>query len=105
MKAAGVFASVETPIIKRITVNAAISADLGFVESDLVDLVRIAIENYIFSLGIGEDVILAEIICAAKGIDGVRDVTVSDPTRNITVLEDELPIPNNAAGDSLVTIS
>lgn len=104
VKAAGVFLSVEAPTIRRITVVASISARPGFNESDLTDLVRAEIENYISSLRLGEDVILSKIVDVAHNVTGVADVFISTPTGNVTILENELPIPYNADGETLVTI-
>lgn len=104
VKAAGIFLSVEAPTIRRITVVASISARPGFNESDLADEVRAEIESYISSRKLGEDVILSKIIDVAHNVTGVSDVFISTPTSNVTILENELPVPYNADGESLVTI-
>ena len=104
VKAAGVFLSVEAPTLRRITVRLTISAEQGYVESDLVDDVARSVEAYITSRKIGQDIIRARIIDACYDVTGVRDVTVSAPTANITILEDELPVPFDNDGNSLVTV-
>lgn len=103
VKAAGIFLSVEQPIIKRITVIASITAADGFTEADLAPLVQSSIESYISSLRIGQDVIVAKIIEAAL-VDGVADIRVVAPSSNVVVLESELPIPFDASGNSLVQV-
>lgn len=104
VKAAGIFLSVEAPTIRRITVIASIAADVGFVEADLRDEVRAEIETYISSRRIGEDVILSKIIDVAHNVTGVKDVTILTPTANVSILENELPIPFDSDGNTLVTI-
>lgn len=96
---------VETPVIRRVTVRVAITAAPGYTESDLAPAVREAIEAYIGSLKIGEDVIKAEIIQRAMEVVGVFNVTVATPTGDIVVLPNELPIPFDSLGNSLVTVT
>ncbi len=104
VKAAGIFLAVEAPVIKRITVAASITAEDRFTETDLAPLVADAIENYINSRGIGEDVIRSKIIDVAHNTQGVRDIIITNPLTNIVVLENELPVPFDTDGDSLVTV-
>lgn len=96
---------VEAPTIRRINVNISIVAQNGFDEADLSPVVQEALENYISSLGIGQDVIRAEIIERAMDVTGVLNVSVKLPTGDITILENELPIPFNANGDSLISVA
>jgi uncharacterized phage protein gp47/JayE len=104
VKAAGINLSVEAPTIRRITVQASISAKPGFVETDLYDDVRIKIEQYITSLGLGEDVIISRIIDAAHDNAGVASVRISIPEQDVVILENELPVPFDSSGDSLVSV-
>jgi len=67
-------------------------------------LVQEAVENYISSLGIGDNVILASIIQVAMNINGVFDVIPVEPTGDIVVLENELPVPFDSDGTSLVSV-
>lgn len=105
VSAAGIVVVVETPIIRRITVRLSISAQSGFDEDDLIPEVQEVVEQYITGLGIGEDVIIAEIVERAMGVAGMYNVVVSVPTSDVTILEDELPVPFSASGDSLVSVS
>ena len=105
VKAAGVFLSVEAPSIKRINIVASISALPGYTETDLAPLVQRSMENYVKSLKIGEDVIRAKLIDVAYNVTGVADVHISSPATNTVVLENELPLPNDSSGNSLVVIS
>lgn len=104
IKAAGIFLSVEQPIIKRVTVVASITAADGFTESDLAPLVRRAIETYISSLRIGNDVIISKMIDFAFTVNGLADIRIVTPTSNVVVLESELPLPFDANGSSLVQV-
>lgn len=105
IKAAGIFLSVEQPIIKRITVVASITADSGYTESDLAAPVQRAIEGYISSRRIGQDVIVSKIIDAAFAVTGLADIDIRTPSSNVIVLESELPIPFDASGNSLVQVT
>lgn len=105
VKAAGVFLSVEQPVIKRVSVVCSITAAPGYVESDLVSDVQRAIESYISSLRIGQDVIVSKIVEAAYAVTGLADITISTPGSNVAVLESELPVPFDASGNSLVRVT
>ncbi len=104
VKAAGIFLSVEQPIIKRITVVASITSSDGFTETDLAPLVQRAIESYVTSLRIGQDVIVSKMIDSAFAVTGLADIRIVTPSSNIVVLESELPIPFDASGNSLVQV-
>lgn len=105
IKAAGVFLSVEAPTIKRISVVAALSTVEGVEKEDILSSVVAAVESYINTLKVGEDVILAKMISAAMSVAGASDITFIEPTNNIVVLEDEKPVAFNASGVSLVSIT
>lgn len=102
---AGLRAFVETPIIRRISMRISISAAAGFNEDDLAPLVQESVENYVSGLGIGTDVIIAEVIARAMEVDGVSDAIMVSPTSNISILENELPLPFDSNGTSLITVS
>ena len=95
----------ETPVIRRITVAMSITAQSGFAEADLAPQVVDAVSNYINGLGIGDDVIRAEIIERAMRVPGMFNVSVTLPASDLIILENELPVPNDASGTSLVTAS
>jgi uncharacterized phage protein gp47/JayE len=104
-RAAGVVVVVETPTIHRVTVRVSLTAQSGFVETNLAPQVRVAIENYISSLGIGDDVIRASIIDVAMNVAGVYNAIVVTPTSDVVILQNELPIPYDTNGTSLVTVT
>jgi uncharacterized phage protein gp47/JayE len=103
-KAAGIFLAVEAPVFKRITVRMTITGEVSFIEEDLVPLVRQQVETYIRSLKIGEDVISSRLIDVAHNVTGVRSVNLQLPTNDVVVLENELPVPFDTNGNSLVTV-
>jgi uncharacterized phage protein gp47/JayE len=105
IRAAGIRVLAETPVIRRITVRLSITAQAGLQEADIIPQVQEAVESYINGLGIGEDVIVAEIIERAMTVDGMFDVVVTTPTSNVVILENELPVPIDVNGDSLVTVT
>lgn len=104
VKAAGIILSVEPPVIRRIEVLASITAKTGFVETDLYADVVSRIEQYISSLGLGEDVIVSRIIDAVHDNAGVESVRITTPSNDLVILENELPVPFASNGDTLVQV-
>lgn len=96
---------VETPTIRRITVRLSITTIEGKDEDDVSPIVQGVIETYISSLGIGNDVIISEIIERAMRVPGMYRVEVTSPTSDVSVGEDELPVPYDTSGNSLVTVA
>ena len=76
-----------------------------FEEAALVPSVQTAIESYITALGIGDDVIVSEIVERAMGVSGMYNVVVQEPTSDLSVSSNELPVPTSASGTSLVVVS
>ena len=105
IRAAGVRVVAETPVIRRVTVRGSISAAPGFQEADLSPTVQESIEAYINGLGIGADVVRAEIIRRAMSVTGVQDFVLTLPLANVVILENELPRPVDVSGNSLVTVN
>lgn len=104
-RSAGIVAVVENPIIHRVSVRMLLTAAPGFKTTDLAPLVREAVEAYISGLGIGNNVIRAAIIDKAMNISGVADINIISPTSNVTILQNELPVPFDSNGDSLITVT
>ena len=46
---------------------------------------QVAIETYVNALGIGADVILAEVIATVMALPGVADVAILTPTSNVSI--------------------
>ncbi len=104
--AAGVVTVVAHPIIVPVRVRMSISAlpNSGITESQLQPLVKSAVESYIESLGVGADVVLAEIVAIAMGVPGVYDCTVQAPPATFVIGENELATAFNASG-SMVSVN
>lgn len=75
-----VFAATETSV----SITGSLTAINGFDEPTLITAATQAVYAYIASRGIGESVILAELIRLVKDIDGVYDITFSLPLANVT---------------------
>jgi len=101
--AAGIRVVVETPTIRRITRRGSISVEPGFDEETVGLQVQETIETYISGLGIGSDVIMAKATELAMSVVGMKDI-IWNNTDNIIVLENELPVPFDSNGTSLITI-
>lgn len=71
-------------------IRAAIQVREGYEEGEVAPLVEDAITRYLTELRVGDDVILSEIIERSMAVEGMYDVTFSNPTSNITLLEDEI---------------
>jgi len=106
IKAAGITLRVEASVPKRINVRMTISAEEGFLETDLRDPVRRAVEDYINSLTLGEEVIVSKFIDVAYDVVGVKNAIVQEPTASTVVtLENELPVAFDVNGNSTVIVT
>lgn len=91
-RAAGTLVSVLAPTVLQQVVQASLVIEQAFIgEAATVQTqVRAAINRYINSLGISEDVIFTELVNAAQSVPGVFDVAFSSPTANIAIGSGEL---------------
>lgn len=78
-KAVGSLIEVLPPLPRRVTVAIDVTTQDGVNLSEISDEITSAIINYISDLGVGEDVILSDIIVRVKNIDGVAAVTFITP--------------------------
>ncbi len=104
LAAGGIIINIDTPNLRQITIIISISVENGFIESDVSAEVNRVLTNYIDSLNINDNVIVAEIIERAMGVEGVINCGVSTPSGDIIVLEDELPVSYDSSGNNLVTV-
>jgi uncharacterized phage protein gp47/JayE len=95
---------VDTPVVRQVSVVAAITVETGIDETTVRDDVQQIIETYIDGLLIGENVIIAKIIDHAMSITGVTNITVQIPTSDVIILENELPSSTDSSGTSLVAV-
>jgi hypothetical protein len=78
-KAAGSLIEVLPPLPRRIIVALDVTTEDGVNLSEISDEITSSIINYVSDLGVGEDVILSDIIVRVKSIDGVAAVTFITP--------------------------
>jgi hypothetical protein len=62
----------------------------GFTDAQIEPSVLTAVQNYVNSLGIGDNIIVAEIIRVVKELSGVDDVAMISPTANITISSNQI---------------
>lgn len=98
--AAGIDFEVLGPTTEEIKFNLDVTLAEGFTLSNVEDEIRSAVTGYVNNLGIGNDVILAEIINAVMLVDGITDVSIVSPTQNIIIADEELP----RTRDALITL-
>lgn len=102
--AGGIIIHIATPVVRRITVTATIAAKSGFDEQEVRSEVQREIEALIESLKIGDNVYRAKIIERSMRVTGMENITVQIPTSDVVILENELPVPSDINGNSLVTV-
>ena len=90
IKAAGVQIEVTAPIMTFIEVIVNVTTKSNISLSTVSNAVKAAISEYINSLGVGEDVIVAEIIASVMNVTGIIDVEVNTPDDNIIIQDHEL---------------
>jgi uncharacterized phage protein gp47/JayE len=80
------------PLIRRVEVSIEVTTNEGVNLNEISNDIKTAIINYINDLGVGEDVILSEIIVAVMDITGVAAVTFNTPapsTERISIADNE----------------
>jgi hypothetical protein len=86
--------AVETlpPLNKKIVISMDITTDEGVNLGDITNNIKSVIIGYIQGLGVGEDVILSEIIASVMQIKGVGATTFTNPTpstERVTIADNE----------------
>jgi uncharacterized phage protein gp47/JayE len=84
-KAAGVQVVVYAATSIQVSVAASVTVDGRFDAQEALLAVEAAIADYISGLQIGADVLLAEIIAAAMGVDGIVNFQPSAPTQDVAI--------------------
>lgn len=80
------------PLNRKIVITINVTTDEGVNLGDISNNIKSVVINYIATLGVGQDVILSEIIAAIMGIKGVGAVTFTNPTpdtERITIANNE----------------
>lgn len=85
LRSAGTKVLVVAPTVVSQTFTIQIVPARGFTDDDVEDSVSTAVQTYINSLGIGENVIVSSIIAAVKNLPNIDDVTMISPSGNVTV--------------------
>lgn len=78
-KAVGSLIEVLPPLPRRVNIAIDVTTEDGVNLSEISDEITSSIINYVSDLGVGEDVILSDIIVRVKSIDGVATVTFITP--------------------------
>ena len=90
-KAVGSLIEILPPLPRRVEIAIDVTTKDGVNLSEISDEITSAIINYVSDLGVGEDVILSDIIVRVKNIDGVAAVTFITPEPS----EERIPISSN----------
>lgn len=88
--AAGTQFEVLPPVLVKLTLIVNVTPEEGISLSSISGEVANSISEYINSLGVGDDVILSEIIAAAQGVNGVFDVEIQNLEENVVIADNEL---------------
>lgn len=88
--AAGTQFEVLTPVLVRVVLILDITPEDGVSLSSINDGIKTAVLEYVNSRGVGQDVVLSEIVASAQSVAGVFDVEISNHTANIVIADGEL---------------
>jgi hypothetical protein len=80
VRAAGTAVDVQAPLVRSISMSLTLQATNGVGLSSIKDPVKSTITNYIKGLGVGESVVLSEIIKRVQQIPGVLSVVIDSTT-------------------------
>lgn len=98
-KAVGSLIEVLPPLPRRVAIAIDVTTQDGINLSEISDEITSVIVNYVSGLGVGEDVILSDIVVRVKNIDGVTAVTFITPTpssERISISSDEKAFTTNS---------
>lgn len=98
--AAGIEFQILAPTISEVSFNFIVTLEQGVAISNVENDIRSAVTAYVNSLGIGQNVIVSEVIAKIMEVSGVADVDVVLPTENIVIADNELA----RTSDALITI-
>lgn len=98
--AAGIRFEIKAPTKEELSFSLDVTLQEGISISSVEDEIKSAVTGYVNNLGIGEKVVLAEIVDGIMDVAGVTDIDILSPTANITIQENEVPRTN----DALITV-
>jgi uncharacterized phage protein gp47/JayE len=90
IKALGTQCRVIAPTIVTQTIQIQVITQSGYADTDLISTVQSVVQAYVNGLGIGQQVLLSEIIRLVKGLVGVFDCKVISPNANIVVSDGQI---------------
>lgn len=88
--AAGVIFQILAPTVKDLNIQLDVTLREGVSIASVENEVRSAVTGYINNLGVGDDVVIEEIRASVIAISGVIDVSISEPSANIAIADNEL---------------
>ena len=88
--AAGTQFEVLTSVIVRVEMLLNVTTEEGISLSSISGDVANAVSEYINSRGVGDDVVLTEIIASVQNVTGVYDVEIVNHEENIIIADNEL---------------
>lgn len=88
--AAGIIFQILAPTVRDLSIELDVTLREGVSISSVENEVRSAVTGYVNNLGVGDDVVIEEIRAAVIAINGVVDVSISDPAANIAIADNEL---------------
>jgi uncharacterized phage protein gp47/JayE len=89
-RAAGVLVRVLSPSIVQMSFTANITVFQGYSQTTVAAAVSTEIQEYINSLGVGEDVIVAELVERAMSVAGMYNINITVPLTDRIILENQL---------------
>jgi len=90
LRAVGNQVEVLEPALRKITIEIDVTTQPSVSLTSVINDVKSAVSAYINGLGVGEDVILSDIVVAVKGVAGVFDAVMLTPVVNTPVSDNEL---------------
>lgn len=90
IKALGTSCRVVAPTVTTPTIVIQIVTQSGLADADLAATVQSIIQSYVNGLGIGQTVLLSEIIRLVKALPGVADCKILQPTANFPVMDGQI---------------
>jgi uncharacterized phage protein gp47/JayE len=92
VRAAGVGIEAREPQIQRVTMTIKVTTNQGVALSSISDTIKSSVIGFINSLGLGQNVVLSEVVSIIQSISGVKSVVLANP-----VLEQEIITVNDNA--------
>lgn len=100
-RAAGVLVLVRVPTVLSVVISGNITVKDGYNQTTVANNVKTALAAYVNGLGIGNDVVRAELIERAMSVEGMYDFVLNAPAANIVVLDDQIPRTNTVTDISI----